>query len=76
MTFTKKQLRKLLVPGTWIETKWDDCPNAVELVIGKPDWCRGSVGVPTFCLTRPNADWIQPEHEQVVRIVGKLTVPH
>ncbi len=45
--FTKAELKQYIVPGAWVQVRWDDTPDAiddtVELVIGAPDWSTGGL---------------------------------
>lgn len=71
-TYTKKQLSKLVVPGVWVELKWDDAPNSVELVVERPDWKQaGDVDITTFCPARGSV-WSHPTHHQIVAVCTYL----
>jgi hypothetical protein len=77
--YTKKELKRLLRPGTWVQVRWDDAPDSVELVIAKPDWAgqTGDVDVDTISFGRDFLVKINtPYHGQIVHVFeGVKVVP-
>lgn len=72
---TKKELRKALQPGVWVELWWEDHANTIELLVTRPDWqYRGSVSLWTFDPMQGRLH-SYATHEQVVRTLGMLKQP-
>ena len=70
---TKKVQQRQVKRGVWVQVKWLDQPDTVELVLHTPDWReRGEVDVETFSMSDPNS-WVT--HNQIVAVLGKVQVP-
>ena len=69
----KAEVMKLQA-GTWVETKWDDEPNAVGLLLDKPDRGSGDISLHIWWPDL-NTDDYHAIHSQVVRSLGGLVVP-
>jgi hypothetical protein len=70
---TKAEVLKLK-PGTWIELKWMDGPNAPALLLEKPENERGDVSLHCYYPERGRHD-NHPVHTQVIRVNSPLVVP-
>lgn len=70
----KKEIAKLVQPGTWLEVAWSDVPNTIELFLewdGNIHKDRGDVGL---CCYDPQRKIVHrlAVHTQIVKVLGTL----
>lgn len=69
----KKEVMK--IPAmTFIRVKWNDAPDEVVLLLDKPEYQAGTVGLHTVRLGGASVDWMVG-HEQVLSVVGPCIFP-
>lgn len=70
----KKEIYKLK-PGTWVELRYRDAPNAPALLLSKAEQCPGDSSVHVLSMSGPvpMPTWLV--HSQIVRNLGPVQVP-
>lgn len=70
----KKEIAKLVQPGTWIEVAWSDVPNTIELFLeweGNIHKDRGDVSMLCYDPQRKHVHR-HGVHTQIVKVLGTL----